>query len=129
MLVPSRSSSRSTRRFECATVGARRWRPTRLSPLGILGLVASGYPRLRTFILTLAVFDDLIALVVIATAYSEHVSFVALGLAIAFFATLLISRAAGVNSVPLAITLSVATWVALHESGIHPDCRRARRSD
>jgi Na+/H+ antiporter NhaA len=88
--------------------------------LGILGLIAGGYPRLRTFILTLAVFDDLIALLVIATAYSEHVSFEALAFAIVFFATLLASRAAGVHSLPLAIALAIATWVALHESGIHP---------
>jgi Na+/H+ antiporter NhaA len=88
--------------------------------LGILGLLAPGYPRLRTFILTLAVFDDLIALLVIATAYSEHVSFGALALAIAFFAALLGLRAFGLHSPALTVALGVATWVALHESGIHP---------
>ncbi|MBA3716630.1 MAG: Na+/H+ antiporter NhaA [Actinobacteria bacterium] len=88
--------------------------------LGMLGLVAGGYPRLRTFILTLAVFDDLIALVVIATAYSSQVSFGALGAAVAFFAALLALRAFGVRNLPLTIVLGCATWVALHESGIHP---------
>ena len=88
--------------------------------LGILGLLAPGYPRLRTFILTLAVFDDLIALVVIATAYSEHVEFAALGLAVLFFAALLGLRAYGVRNIAVGIALGVATWVALLESGIHP---------
>jgi Na+/H+ antiporter NhaA len=89
--------------------------------LGILGLVAKGYPRLRTFILTLAVFDDLIALVVITTAYSETVSFRALGLAVVFFAALLlVLRRFGARALPLAIGLGCATWVALYESGIHP---------
>ena len=60
--------------------------------LGILALVAPGYPRLRAFILTLCVFDDLIALIVIATAYSQDVSFSALAVAIVFFAGLLILR-------------------------------------
>lgn len=88
--------------------------------LGMLGLLASGYPRLRTFILTLAVFDDLIALVVIATAYSVDVSFVALGIAAAFFALLLVVGRLGIRSLPISIALGCATWVALHESGIHP---------
>jgi Na+/H+ antiporter NhaA len=88
--------------------------------LGMLGLVARGYPRLRTFFLTLAVFDDLIALVVISTAYSAHVSFPVLALAVAFFCGLLGMRILGIRNLPVAIALGCATWVALHESGIHP---------
>jgi Na+/H+ antiporter NhaA len=88
--------------------------------LGILGLVASSYTRLRTFILTLAVFDDMIALLVIATAYSTAVSFGALALAIGFFVALLVLRRFGMGSPPVLIALGVATWVALYESGIHP---------
>jgi len=89
--------------------------------LGILGLVAKGYPRLRTFFLTLAVFDDLIALLVIATAYSVDVSFRDLGLAVLFFAALLLTlRRFGTRGLPLTIALGCATWVALFESGIHP---------
>ena len=89
--------------------------------LGILGLLAKGYPRLRTFFLTLAVFDDLIALLVIATAYSVDVSFRDLGLAVLFFAALLLTmRTLGAQGLPVAIALGCATWVALFESGIHP---------
>ncbi len=88
--------------------------------LGMLALVARGYPRLRTFLLTLVVFDDLAALLVIATAYTHHVSFVALGIAVALFCVLIGLRYFGVRSLPLAIGVGVATWVALHESGIHP---------
>src|SRR5919201_588035 len=43
-------------------------------PLGVLALVAPGGTRLRVFLLTLAVVDDLAALVIIATAYTDHVS-------------------------------------------------------
>ena len=55
-----------------------------------LGAVALVTPRtatrIRVFLLTLAVVDDLAALVVIATVYAGHVSFVALGVAIVLFA-------------------------------------------
>src|SRR5882757_7886245 len=41
--------------------------------LGVLALVGSGLPgRLRSFLLTVAVVDDLVALIVIAFAYTEH---------------------------------------------------------
>ena len=42
--------------------------------LGVLALVAPGGTRLRVRLLTLAVVDDLVALLVIATVYTEHVS-------------------------------------------------------
>ena len=46
--------------------------------LGVLALVAPGGTRLRVRLLTLAVFDDLMALLVIATVYTDDVSFVPL---------------------------------------------------
>jgi Na+/H+ antiporter NhaA len=55
--------------------------------LGALALVApSGATRLRVFLLTLAVIDDLGALIVIALAYSTHISPLALAIALALFA-------------------------------------------
>src|SRR6201993_3163402 len=44
--------------------------------------------RIRVFLLTLAVADDLMALVVIATVYTTHVSVLALGIAVALFGVL-----------------------------------------
>ena len=41
--------------------------------LGALGLVAPGGTRLRVRLLTVAVFDDLVALLIIATVYTSHV--------------------------------------------------------
>ncbi len=41
--------------------------------LGVLALVAPGGTRLRVRLLTLAIFDDLVALLVIATVYTDHV--------------------------------------------------------
>ena len=57
--------------------------------LGLLALAAPrGATRLRVFLLTLAVVDDLCALLVIATVYSERVSLTALAVAIGLFGVL-----------------------------------------
>src|SRR4051794_19748827 len=50
--------------------------------LGVIGLVAVGATRARVRLLTLAVVDDLAALIVIATVYTEHVEKVPLLVAI-----------------------------------------------
>src|ERR687885_2728218 len=60
--------------------------------LGLLALAAPGGTRLRVRLLTLAVVDDLVALVVIATAYTEHVDLVPLAIAGGLFAALLALR-------------------------------------
>ena len=49
--------------------------------LGVLALVAPGGTRLRVRLLTLAIFDDLVALLIIATVYSDHLSIVPLAVA------------------------------------------------
>jgi Na+/H+ antiporter NhaA len=89
--------------------------------LGLLALAAPrGSTRLRVFLLTLAVVDDLGALIVIATAYSEDVSLTALAVAIGLFGVLVLLRFAPVGRTPAAAVVGVAIWVALFKSGIHP---------
>jgi Na+/H+ antiporter NhaA len=89
--------------------------------LGVLALLAPRGTRLRLRLLTLAVVDDLVALIVIAVVYTDHVSTLPLLLAVGFFAILVALR-----WVPFAwrtqaaIVLGVALWVALFESGIDP---------
>ena len=64
--------------------------------LGVLTLVASGpSTRLRVFLLTLAVTDDLVSLAVIALAYTTHLKVVPLIVALALFAALFLLRFAG----------------------------------
>src|SRR5205823_11738480 len=60
--------------------------------LGVLALVAPGGTRLRVRILTIAVVDDLVALVVIASAYTAHVSFGPLVVAAGLFGLLVALR-------------------------------------
>jgi len=76
--------------------------------------------RIRVFLLTLAVADDLAALVVIATVYTTHVSVLALGIAIALFAALVALRYAPFGRAAISVGLAVGIWVAMFKSGIDP---------
>ena len=89
--------------------------------LGAVALVAPRATRLRVRLLTLVVVDDLVALVVIATAYTEHVSLVPLALAVGLFGVLLALRYAPIAwRGPSAAIVGVGVWVALYESGVDP---------
>ncbi len=89
-----------------------------------LGAVALLTPRaatrLRVFLLTLAVVDDLCALLVIATVYTTHVSVLALAVAVALFAVLLALRFAPEWRRPVSLTVGVGLWIAMFESGVDP---------
>jgi Na+/H+ antiporter NhaA len=89
--------------------------------LGVLALVARGATRLRVRLLTLAVIDDLVALLVIATVYTEEVSVVPLVVALGLFGALVGLRYAPVPwRLQAAVLLGVALWIALHLSGVDP---------
>ncbi|MGH2913346.1 MAG: Na+/H+ antiporter NhaA, partial [Solirubrobacteraceae bacterium] len=89
--------------------------------LGVLALVAPRGTRLRVYLLTLAIADDVVALLVIATAYTTGVSMLALAIAVGLFGGMLALR-----YLPrlwrrrLAPLLGVCLWVALFESGVDP---------
>ena len=82
----SRSSSRSTRAATARTAGARRCRPTPRSRSACSRSSPRAATRLRVRLLTLAVIDDFVALIVIATAYTEHINVVPLAVAAGLFA-------------------------------------------
>lgn len=89
--------------------------------LGMLAVLGSRLPGgLRVFLLTVAVTDDLVALVVIALAYSGTVRLPALGVALGVLALLLALRAAGVRVTGVYVVLGVALWGALLRSGVDP---------
>lgn len=89
--------------------------------LGVLALVGRACPqRLRVFMLTLVTVDDIVALAVIALAYTGHVSVTALAIAVALFAAVVALRRAGVRWGPGYFVLACGIWVALLESGVNP---------
>jgi Na+/H+ antiporter NhaA len=89
--------------------------------LGVLALVGPRYrTRLRAFMLTVAVADDLVALLVIAVAYTDHLALVSLAIAFAFLAVILVMRSTGLRrGLPYAV-VGAAAWVAVFKSGVDP---------
>jgi NhaA family Na+:H+ antiporter len=88
--------------------------------LAVLAVISTHLPSgLRTFLLTLAVVDDLLAIVVIAIFYTDELSigFLALSLAPLAVFGLLVQRR--VRSWWLLLPLAALTWVFMHESGVH----------
>jgi Na+/H+ antiporter NhaA len=89
--------------------------------LGMLGLLGSRFPRrLHTFVLTVAVVDDFVALVVIAVAYSDRISWTPLLTGLAMLLAVLGVRRAGVRRGPVYAVLGCAAWVAFLHSGVDP---------
>ena len=87
--------------------------------LGVLSLLTRGRAiRLRVFLLTVVVIDDLAALLIIALGYSERIDVTALLIAVALFAALFLVRWAGSWRGPAAVLLGVGIWFALFESGV-----------
>ena len=89
--------------------------------LGVLTLVGPRFAeRLRAFMLTVVVVDDIVALAVITFAYSDRVDVVALLVAVGLFAVVLAVRALHVRrGLPYA-ALGIAIWVAMVQSGVDP---------
>ena len=89
--------------------------------LGMLALVGPRFPdRLRAFMLTIIVVDDVVALLVIAIVYSAEVAVGALLIAVGIFGLILLVRAARVRYGLVYFILAAAAWVALFESGLDP---------
>jgi Na+/H+ antiporter NhaA len=111
--------------FNAGGPGAKGW-GTAMSTdtafaLGALALLTPrAATRLRVFLLTLAVFDDLCALLVIAIAYTTHVSVVALAVAVALFGLLLALRYAPEWRRLASIAVGFGLWIAMFKSGVDP---------
>ncbi len=89
--------------------------------LGMLALVGPGFPdRLRGFMLTIIVVDDVVALLVIAVAYSGDVTLDPLLISIGVFGLILAARAARIRHGLVYLLLAGVAWVALFESGVDP---------
>jgi Na+/H+ antiporter NhaA len=89
--------------------------------LGMLALVGPSFPdRLRGFMLTIIVVDDVVALLVIAIAYSNDVALEPLLISVGIFGLILLALALRISHGFVYLVLAVATWVALFESGVDP---------
>jgi len=88
--------------------------------LAVLAVVGSALPTpLRAFLLTLAVVDDLLVIVIIAVFYTDELSFAWLGGALALLAAYAVLQRRRVSSTLVYVPLVAATWWCVHESGVH----------
>lgn len=89
--------------------------------IGCLALLGSRVPRsLRLFLLSLAIFDDIGAIVVIAIGYGSALQWEALGYAALGMAAVACLGWMGVRAVAAYSAIGVFIWLSLSESGIHP---------
>jgi Na+:H+ antiporter, NhaA family len=88
--------------------------------LGVLSLFGSRVPvGLKVFLMTLAVLDDLGAIVIIALFYTYDLSVQALAAAAAAISVLFILNRAGVTRIAPYVLVGVALWVFVLKSGVH----------
>jgi Na+/H+ antiporter NhaA len=89
--------------------------------LGMLALVGRRFPdSLRAFILTVAVVDDLVALIVIAVVFTGTVHMVPLIVGLAVLVVILVARGTGVHNGVVYGSLGAVAWVGFLKSGVDP---------
>jgi Na+:H+ antiporter, NhaA family len=88
--------------------------------LGILSLLGSRVPvSLKVFLVSLAIFDDLGAIIIIAIFYSGDLSSTALVIAAACLVALALMNRRDVMSVSSYVLVGVIMWIAVLKSGVH----------
>ncbi|ROS23580.1 Na+/H+ antiporter NhaA [Cellulomonas sp. PhB150] len=88
--------------------------------VSVLAIVGRRLPNaLRAFLLTLAVVDDLLAIIVIAVFFTDTISFVPLLAGLATVAVFALAIRRGWTSGWLLVPLAVVAWAFVHASGVH----------
>src|SRR5680860_1194672 len=88
--------------------------------LAVLAIIGSHLPSaLRTFLLTLAVVDDLLAITIIATFYTHDLQVAPLLLALVPLTLFTIAVQRHIRSWWLLLPLAATTWALVHASGVH----------
>lgn len=88
--------------------------------IGGLALFGSSIPaQLRIFLVSLAIFDDVGAISVVAIAYGETLNFGALGLALLGLGVVAIFARIGIRSIPVYFLLGGGIWLCFDASGLH----------
>ncbi|NOZ12032.1 MAG: Na+/H+ antiporter NhaA [Acidobacteria bacterium] len=88
--------------------------------LGILSLLGSKVPRsLKVFLTSLAIFDDIGAILIIAFFYTGGISLTALAVVAACVPVLFFLNRSGVSEKSLYVIVGIVMWVAMLKSGVH----------
>lgn len=88
--------------------------------IGCLAVLGSRIPQnLRLFLLALAIFDDVGAILVVAIGYGETVNWLAISVAVLGFIAVATIARLGVRSIPIYFAAGGGIWLTLDASGIH----------
>ncbi|WP_134325327.1 Na+/H+ antiporter NhaA [Cumulibacter soli] len=88
--------------------------------LAVLAIFGRGLPRgLRTFLLTLAVVDDLLAIIVIAAFYTESIGLTSLAIALVCVAAFAFVARSKFARWWILLPIAVVAWSFMHASGVH----------
>lgn len=88
--------------------------------LGVLALLSKHIPKsLRIFLLALAIFDDLAAIIIIAFFYTHHLSFLSLLVSFACMGILMLLNRLNVKRISVYIAIGFMMWVSVLKSGVH----------
>ena len=88
--------------------------------LGVVSLLGRHVPNsLKVFLLTLAIVDDIGAIIVIAVFYNNEISLGWLALSVAIVLLLFVMRLMRVWYTPVYLAVGLAFWLTLFESGVH----------
>ncbi|WP_317929056.1 Na+/H+ antiporter NhaA [Halioxenophilus sp. WMMB6] len=89
--------------------------------IGCLALLGTRIPKsLRVFMLSLAIVDDLGAIIVVTLGYGDQIDWLAIMLAVVGFSAVKAMALLGVRSITLFFLLGGGIWLAVDASGIHP---------
>ena len=88
--------------------------------IGCLAVLGTRIPQsLRVFLLSLAIFDDIGAILVVAIGYGGELNWVAIALAVLGLAIVLGAARVGIRTVPIYFLIGGFIWLALDASGVH----------
>ncbi|MEW6989543.1 Na+/H+ antiporter NhaA [Colwelliaceae bacterium 6441] len=88
--------------------------------LGILAIIGSKVPlQLKVFLTSLAIFDDLGAIIVIALFYTDQLSMLSLIVSAVMIATLFLFNRKGITSTAPYIFIGMILWISVLKSGVH----------
>ncbi|WP_229327056.1 Na+/H+ antiporter NhaA [Streptomyces sp. UNOC14_S4] len=88
--------------------------------LAVLAVIGTSLPSaLRAFLLTLAVVDDLFAILIIAIFFTQKLNFAVLGFAVVGLAVFWLLLRKGVRGWYIYVPLGVVNWALMYNSGVH----------
>jgi Na+:H+ antiporter, NhaA family len=88
--------------------------------VGCMAVLGRRVPNgLRVMLLSLAIADDIGAILVIAIGYTAGLDLAALGLGALGIAAVILLQKLGVRSIPVYVVVGALVWYAFHESGVH----------